>query len=117
MALNPEHLIDVVSIFFMGLLFAYVTLKTGSLLPAVIFHYLHDIFVLFVQNTPGADKTLAAVLLYSLFFGICHWNYVSTLQQLSYCSLAIIAVFFYAQSYLRSGNNLLAAALTHTLID
>ncbi len=68
MVLNAEQIVDLVSIFFMGLLFAYITLKTGSLLPAVIFHYVHDIFVLFVQNTPGADKILSAVLLYSFFW-------------------------------------------------
>ena len=68
MAINPEMIIDVVSIFFMGLLFAYLILKTGSLLPAIIFHYVHDIFVLLVQNTPGADKTLASVLLYAFLW-------------------------------------------------
>ena len=49
----------------MGLLFTYLILKTGSLLPAIIFHYVHDIFVLLVQNTPGADETIASVLLYA----------------------------------------------------
>jgi len=48
----------------MGLLFNYLTLKTGSLLPGIIFHYLHDVFVFLVQNTPGADEVLAATLLY-----------------------------------------------------
>ena len=67
-ALNPEHIVDLVSIFFMGLLFAYIVLKTGSLLPAVIFHYVHDIFVLLVQNTPEADKILSAMLLYSFLW-------------------------------------------------
>jgi hypothetical protein len=61
-------IVDLVSIFFMGLLFIYIVLKTGSLLPAVVFHYVHDIFVLLVQNTPGADKVLAATLLYSFLW-------------------------------------------------
>jgi membrane protease YdiL (CAAX protease family) len=65
---TPEALIDVVSIFFMGLLFTYVVLKTGSLLPAIIFHYVHDIFVLLVQNTVGADKWLALALLYGFLW-------------------------------------------------
>ena len=65
MALSPEMIVDVVSIFFMGLLFTYLVLKTGSLLPAIVFHYVHDIFVLLVQNTPGADEVLAQTLLYS----------------------------------------------------
>jgi membrane protease YdiL (CAAX protease family) len=68
MAINLEMIVDVVSIFFMGLLFAYVVLKTGSLLPAIVFHYVHDIFVMLVQNTPGADETLASALLYAFLW-------------------------------------------------
>lgn len=64
MALSMEMIVDLVSLFFIGLLFIYIVLKTGSLLPAIIFHYIHDIFVLLVQNTPGADKVPAATLLY-----------------------------------------------------
>ena len=69
MALSPEMMVDVVGIFFMGLLFTYLVLKTGSLLPGIVFHYVHDIFVLLVQNTPGADKVLASVLLYGFLWG------------------------------------------------
>jgi membrane protease YdiL (CAAX protease family) len=68
MAFSLEHLVDVVSIFFMGLLFTYLVLKTGSLLPAIVFHYVHDIFVLLVQNTPGADETLSSILLYAFLW-------------------------------------------------
>jgi len=68
LAFSLDHLVDVISIFFMGLLFTYVVLKTGSLLPAIIFHYVHDIFVLLVQNTPGADETIASVLLYTFLW-------------------------------------------------
>jgi len=71
--LNPQGMrldtvIDVVSIFFMGLLFAYVVLKTGSLLPTIVFHYTHDIFVNLVQNTPGANETTALALLYAFLW-------------------------------------------------
>jgi hypothetical protein len=52
----------------MGLLFTYLVLKTGSLLSAIVFHYVHDIFVLLVQNTPGADETLASALLYAFLW-------------------------------------------------
>lgn len=69
LALSPEMIVDVVSIFFMGLLFTYMILKTGSLLPAIVFHYIHDIFVLLVQNMPGADEVLASVLLYGFLWG------------------------------------------------
>jgi membrane protease YdiL (CAAX protease family) len=68
MGINLEMIVDVVSIFFMGLLFTYLVLKTGSLLPAIVFHYVHDIFLLLVQNTPGADKTLASALLYAFLW-------------------------------------------------
>jgi membrane protease YdiL (CAAX protease family) len=67
-AINLEMIVDLVSIFFMGLLFTYLVLKTGSLLPAIIFHYVHDIFLLLVQNTPGADETLASALLYAFLW-------------------------------------------------
>ena len=71
--LNPMHLslgtvVDVLSIFFMGLLFTYLVLETGSLLPAIVFHYVHDIFLLLVQNTPGADETLASALLFGFLW-------------------------------------------------
>jgi membrane protease YdiL (CAAX protease family) len=60
--------VDFISVFFMGLLFNYLALKTGSLLPGIIFHYLHDIFLYLVQNTPGADEVFAATLLYSFLW-------------------------------------------------
>ena len=68
MRLSLGTLVDVLSIFFMGLLFTYVVLKTGSLLPAIVFHYVHDIFLLVVQHTPGADETLASALLFALLW-------------------------------------------------
>jgi len=68
MALDLEMIVDVVSIFFVGLLLTYLVLKTGSLLPAIVFHYVHDIFLPLVQNTPGADETLASALLYALLW-------------------------------------------------
>jgi membrane protease YdiL (CAAX protease family) len=66
--LSLEMVVDVISIFFMGLLFTYIVLKTGSLLPAIVFHYVHDIFVMLVQNTPGASETLVLVLLYAFLW-------------------------------------------------
>jgi membrane protease YdiL (CAAX protease family) len=68
MTISLDKVVDVISIFFMGLLFIYVVLKTGSLLPAIIFHYFHDIFLLVVQNTPGADETLASTLLFAFLW-------------------------------------------------
>ncbi|MCX6565045.1 MAG: CPBP family intramembrane metalloprotease [Candidatus Aminicenantes bacterium] len=63
-----EVAVDLISLFFMGLLFVYVVLKTGSLLPAIIFHYVHDVFVNWVQNTPGADNVLSSALLYGFLW-------------------------------------------------
>jgi membrane protease YdiL (CAAX protease family) len=60
--------VDLVSIFFMGLLFTYIVLKTGSLLPAIIFHYVHDIFLNLVQNTPGGDGTMKEAMLFGLLW-------------------------------------------------
>jgi CAAX amino terminal protease family. len=68
MTISLDKVVDVISIFFMGLLFTYLVLKTGSLLPAIIFHYVHDIFVLLGQNTPGADETLASALLFAFLW-------------------------------------------------
>ena|GEM_PF-3689292 len=61
-------LVDVLSIFFMGLLFTYLVLQAGSLLPAIVFHYVHDTFLILVQNTPGADELSASALLFGLLW-------------------------------------------------
>ncbi len=71
--LDPLHIdlhmiVDIISIFFMGLLYTYVVLKTGSLLSAIIFHYVHDILINLVQNTPGADEAMAKALLFGLLW-------------------------------------------------
>lgn len=68
MAIDMAMMLDVVAVFFVGLLLAYMVLKTGSLLPSIVFHYVYDIFVLLVQNTPGADETLAQVLLHAFLW-------------------------------------------------
>lgn len=60
--------VDVVSIFFIGLLFVYLVLKTQSLLPAIVFHYVHDVFVLLVQNAPGASEPMVSILLYGFLW-------------------------------------------------
>ena len=54
----------------------------------------------------------------SLAFGLMHWNNVNDLtMQITYISLATIAGMGYAWAYKKSGNNLFAAILTHTLVD
>jgi membrane protease YdiL (CAAX protease family) len=66
--LSPAALVDILSIFFMALLFTFVVLRTGSLLAAIVFHYVHDVFVDLVQNAPGANEALAATLLYAFLW-------------------------------------------------
>lgn len=54
----------------------------------------------------------------SLAFGLMHWNNVDTLStQIIYVSLASVAGLGYGLAYKKSGNNLLAAILVHTLVD
>ncbi len=70
----------------------------------------------------GLDRTLRsrgwALALSSLAFGLMHWNNAGDLgTKIAYVVLATLAGVFYGLAYRRSGNNLLAAALTHTLVD
>jgi len=58
------------------------------------------------------------VVVSSLAFGLMHWNNVNGLTtQITYVFLATVAGVGYAWAYKKSGNNLLAAILTHTLVD
>ena len=45
--------IDVFSVMIMALVFTYAAFKTRSLIPGMIFHYLHDTFLYFVQLPDG----------------------------------------------------------------
>ena len=57
-------------------------------------------------------------VLASMAFGLMHWNNASSLREkLIYCVLASIAGFFYGWAYKKSGNNILAPVITHTLVD
>ncbi|MEO8416600.1 MAG: CPBP family intramembrane glutamic endopeptidase [Ginsengibacter sp.] len=65
----------------------------------------------------ASGKWIPAVVS-SLAFGLMHWNNISGLHmQITYVSLATLAGLGYAWAYKKSGNNLLAAMLTHTLVD
>jgi len=65
-----------------------------------------------------SSKKWVPMVVSSLAFGLMHWNNIGGLDmQITYVSLAAIAGFGYAWAYKRSGNNLLAAILTHTLVD
>ncbi|MDB4583166.1 CPBP family intramembrane metalloprotease [Draconibacterium sp.] len=65
-----------------------------------------------------SSKKWVPMFVSSMAFGLMHWNNVNGLTtQITYVSLATIAGVGYAWAYKKSGNNLLAAILTHTLVD
>jgi len=65
-----------------------------------------------------SSKKWMPMVVSSLAFGLMHWNNISPLSmQITYVSLATVAGLGYAWAYKKSGNNLLAAILTHTLVD
>lgn len=70
----------------------------------------------------GLDKVFSKkwipMVISSLAFGLMHWNNVNDLSmQITYISLATIAGLGYGWAYRKSGNNLFAAILAHTLVD
>ena len=65
-----------------------------------------------------SSKKWVPMVVSSLAFGLMHWNNVSGLDtQITYITLATLAGLGYAWAYKKSGNNILAAILTHTLVD
>ena len=70
----------------------------------------------------GLDKVFSKkwipMVISSLAFGLMHWNNINDLSmQITYISLATIAGLGYGWAYRKSGNNLFAAILAHTLVD
>lgn len=64
------------------------------------------------------DRRWWALFITSVAFGLMHWNNAGDLTtRIAYCALATVAGLFYGWAYRRSGNNILAAALLHTLVD
>lgn len=55
---------------FIGLFLAYLFVKTESLIPGIITHYLIDALVALVIYAPGADVILQVILVYILGFSI-----------------------------------------------
>ncbi|MEO8821924.1 MAG: CPBP family intramembrane glutamic endopeptidase [Ginsengibacter sp.] len=65
-----------------------------------------------------SSKKWIPMVVSSVAFGLMHWNNVSGLHtQITYVILATLAGLVYAWAYKKSGNNLLAAILTHTFVD
>jgi membrane protease YdiL (CAAX protease family) len=52
----------------LGLFYGYVTLKTGSLLPAMIVHYLGNLFVSATNSYMQANASIQAVAVYGVVF-------------------------------------------------
>lgn len=52
----------------LGLFYGYVTLRTGSLLPAMIFHYLSNVFVSALNSYINAYATVGEQVLYGVTF-------------------------------------------------
>jgi membrane protease YdiL (CAAX protease family) len=70
----------------------------------------------------GLDKKFTKkwipLVISSLAFGLMHWNNIDPLSmQIIYVCLASVAGLGYGWAYRKSGNNLLAAVLAHTLVD
>ena len=64
------------------------------------------------------SKKWIPLVISSLAFGLMHWNNVNTLStQITYVSLAAVAGMGYGWAYRKSGNNIIAAILVHTLVD
>ena len=65
-----------------------------------------------------SSKKWLPLVVSSLAFGLMHWNNEDDLSmQITYVILASIAGLGYGWAYLKSENRLLAAILTHTLVD
>ena len=63
--------IDIISVFFIGLLLTYVARKTNSLIPGIIFHFLHDAFLFLVQVPDGVFiGTFENVIFYAWLWGM-----------------------------------------------
>lgn len=52
----------------LGLFYGYVTLKTGSLLPAMIVHYLGNLFISAINGYVQANASIQAVAVYGVVF-------------------------------------------------
>ena len=104
----PEHYdIPKLAAHFIGL-FLTVALPEELFFRGILLKGLDKIF----------DKKWIPVAISSLAFGLMHWNNVDGLStQITYISLATVAGVGYAWAYKKSGNNLFAAILVHTLVD
>ncbi len=57
-------IVDIISVIFIGLGFTYVAYKTNSLIPGILFHFLHDAFLFLVQIPDGYYGTYENIIFY-----------------------------------------------------
>jgi len=89
-------------------LFLTVALPEELFFRGILLHGLDQMF----------RRKWVGLALSSLAFGLMHWNNTADLsEQIAYCSLATVAGAFYGWAYRKSGNNILAPVITHTLVD
>ncbi len=99
--------IPILSAHFIGL-FLTVALPEELFFRGILLRGLEKVF----------SKRWIPMAISSLAFGLMHWNNVGDLSmQITYVSLAAIAGLGYGWAYRKSGNNLFAAILAHTLVD
>ncbi len=72
-ALDLWSMVDLVSVMILGLGYTYVALKTNSLVPGIVSHFLHDALLFVVQVPRGVFLGTTENL---LFFG-CLWGMVA----------------------------------------
>ena len=65
------ELVDIISTIIIGFTVTYVAYKTNSLIPGMIFHFLHDAFIFLVQ----VPKTITLTNMEHLIFFACLWAF------------------------------------------
>ncbi len=75
------ELVDMISVMILGFAFTYVAYQTNSLIPGMIFHFIHDAFIFLVQ----VPETTAITNLDNVYFYLCLW-----LAQFIICGIAYL---------------------------
>lgn len=73
-------LVDVVSVMVIGFAFTYVAHQSNSIIPGMIFHFLHDAFIFLVQ----VPETTEVSNIDNLLFYLCLWAFQGIICVISY---------------------------------
>ena len=70
--LNLLSWVDVISVLIIAVAFSYAAYKTRALIAGIVFHFLHDVFLLFVQVPDGSSTGFAekATFFAALWIGV-----------------------------------------------